>query len=192
MVCGSIQAFFKIYLHIWTVGCASRRPEEMKMDFNVRETDYTCHYILLQYWGSSVVPWKWKKEENNVCSAEQRAASVCKMPNLWDDRINSNCVILLPTNVTVFVTQVCCFSAQIQCSFNSISFKVSVFYSAFLSKTRCYTCGIKKHTTLHPTALQLFCCNQIPTSYCSSLYCVFALCFYVCCSLSSHVSKLQR
>lgn len=114
------------------VWCASWKPEEMKKDFMVRETDNTCHYILLQHWGSSIVPRKWKEKKIIFALQSNRTASVFKMSNLRDDRINSNCVILLlfPNRFNRFCHMSVRFSTQIQFSFNSVCFKLLFFLFA--------------------------------------------------------------
>lgn len=165
------------------VWCASWKPEEMKMDFMVRETDNTCHYILLQHWGSSIVPRKWKEKKIIFALQSNRTASVFKMSNLRDDRINSNCVILLlfPNRFNRFCHMSVRFSTQIQFSFDSVCFILLFFL--FACHILCVVFVVKINILLY---VKLFTLLLRSYSHIFSLF-VFVLCF----SLHGNLCELQ-
>lgn len=142
----------------------------------------TCHYILLQHCGSSIVPRKWK--EKKIIFALQ-SISFFKMSNLRDDRINSNCVILLlfPNRFNCFCHMSVRFSTQIQFSFNSVCLYFILLFFLFACHILCVVFVVKINILLY---VKLFTLLLRSYSHIFSLF-VFVLCF----SLHGNLCDLQ-
>lgn len=117
----------------------------------VRETDYTCYSILLQHWGSSVVPRKWKEKKIVFALQSNRKAFVFKMSSWRDDRINSNCAILLlfPNRFNCLCHISLWFSTKIQFWFKSVCLYFILLVFLFACHIQCVVLVVKINIPLY-------------------------------------------